>query len=133
MNKITIVGRLTKDPTFTQTNSGIDLSRFTVASKSRNKNEDGTSKTTFFMCLAWRVIAENIMQYCKKGDLVSISGSIDDRWYEADGVRKQVWEVTVEDIEFLTTKEEREKSGNAAPSKGKQQNFEPIDDDNLPF
>lgn len=134
MNKIVLCGRFTKDPTFTQTNSGIDFSRFSIACKSKLRDESGNQSTTFFMCVAWRTLAENIMKFCKKGDLVQISGSMGDRWYEKqDGSKEHVWEVTVDDIEFLTTKEEREKNGVPTTSKGQPQKFEEVDDDNLPF
>jgi single-strand DNA-binding protein len=133
MIKVTAVGRLTKDPTFTQTTSGVDITRLTIACKSKNKLEDGSYKSDFLNCVAWRTQAENIMQFCKKGDLVSVSGSLGSRVYETEGGSKLVWELTIEDIEYLTTKAERESSGGKANSKAKVQDFEEVDDDNLPF
>lgn len=133
MIKIQAVGRLTKDPTFTQTNSGIDLSRFTLACKSKIKDEEGY-KSNFLNVVAWRTHAENIMQFCKKGDLVAITGNLESRFYESENGGKQlVWEVNIEDIEYLTTKADREKNGGEVTSKSKPQKFEEVDDDNLPF
>ena len=134
MIKVSAVGRFTKDPTFTQTNAGVDLSRFTLACKSKIKLEDGGYKTNFLNCVAWRTQAENIMQFCKKGDLISIIGSLESRQYENETGEKQlVWEVNIEDVEYLTTKAEREKNGVPVTSKGNAQKFEEVDDDNLPF
>ena len=70
MNKIILVGRLTKDPELQTTNNGTSLLRFNVACKSKMRDEDGEQKVDFFVCVAWREKAELIHKYCKKGSML---------------------------------------------------------------
>lgn len=130
-NKITLVGRFTKDPEINSSMGGFKKTQFSIASKSKAKDESGDFKTDFFTCTAWRERAETIANFCKKGDLVYIVGYMTSRDYEdKDGTKKTFWEVNVEDIEFLTSKAERMSA--TAVAKG----LTPIDDgsdDNLPF
>ena len=143
MNKIILVGRLTKDPELQTTNNGTSLLRFNVACKSKFRDEDGEQKVDFFVCVAWREKAELIHKYCQKGSMFQISGSMGSRSYEKqDGTKQTIWEINVEDIEFLSTNEEsaekKEKTTTKTKSKAtpKQAELTPlddIDDDDLPF
>lgn len=144
MNKIILVGRLTKDPELQTTNNGISLVRFNVACKSKARNKDGEQETDFFVCVAWREKAELIHKYCKKGSMLQISGSMGSRSYEKqDGTKQTIWEINVEDIEFLSSTneesaEKKEKTTTKAKSKTtpKQAELTPlddVDDDDLPF
>lgn len=140
-NKIILVGRLTKDPVNETTNSGISYCRFNVACKSKQRYENGEQKVDFFVCVAWRQTAELIAKYCKKGSLLQLSGTMGSRNYEKqDGTKQTIWEVNIEDIEFLSSSEEngdKEKKETKTKTKGKavQQTLTPIevDDENLPF
>lgn len=138
MNKIILVGRLTKDPVIDTTNSGISYCRFNVACKSKQKDENGEQKVDFFVCVAWRQTAELIVQYCKKGSLLQLSGTMGSRNYEKqDGTKQTIWELNIEDIEFLSSNEENGDKETKTTTKGKavQQTLTPIEEDeeDLPF
>lgn len=134
MNKITVIGRITKKPTMSLLPSNIPYVRFNVACKSKMKNENGEYLTNFFPCVAWREKAENIVKYCDKGDLVFIGGSMNNRPYEKNGQEQSIWELNVEDIEFLTSKEEKAQNGQKNGKNDVPNELTEIeDDDNLPF
>lgn len=125
MNKIVLVGRLTKDPVIDKTSSGISFTRFNVACKGKQRDENNEPKVDFFVCVAWRQLADIIVKYCKKGSLLQLSGTMGSRSYEKqDGTKQTVWEVTLEDMEFLSSNEE------TGDKKGKpvQQRLLPIED-----
>lgn len=132
MNKIQIVGRFVKDPELSNTPNGTTVVRFNIASKSKLSEKNGDPKTDFFSCIAWKNLAETIAKYCKKGDLTVLSGTLSSRTYEKDGNKNIIWEVNVEDLEFCTTRAEREQQGvPTAP----REDLKPLDepDDPLPF
>ena len=135
MNKIILVGRLTKDPELTKTNNGLNLCRFGIACNSKQKGDDGNYQADFFNCVAWREKAEVITKYCKKGSLLQLSGTMYSRSYQKqDGTNQLVWEINVEDLEFLSSSKNEEKSNQGSKTKDAvQQTFTPIDDDELPF
>ena len=142
MNKIQLCGRITKDPELTTTNSGINLCRFNVACKSKQRDEDGEQKVDFFVCVAWREKAELICKYCKKGNLLQLSGSMGSRNYEKqDGTKQTVWEMNVEDLEFLSgssdgNEKEKTTAQTKKTAKAEQTQMIPlddVDDDSLPF
>lgn len=133
MNKIQIVGRFVKDPELSTTPSGIQTTRFNIASKSKLKEANGDAKTDFFSCIAWRSLAETITKYCKKGDLTVLSGTLSSRPYEKDGVKSIIWEVNVEDLEFCSTRADKEQQQGIPTAP--RDDLKPLDDpeDPLPF
>lgn len=136
MNKIVLVGRIVKAPELNTTSGGVSYCRFNVACKGKIRDEDGELKTDFFSCVAWRTIADNIHKFCDKGSLLQISGTMGSRFYEKEnGTKQTVWEVTVEDVEFLSSKAENGSQEKETKSKKKSSDvdMEPIDDDDLPF
>lgn len=134
MNKIILVGRLTKAPELIKTNSGVNYCRFNVACKGKMRDEDGELKTDFFPCVAWRNMADNIHKFCEKGSLLQISGTMSSRFYEKEnGTKQTVWEITIEDVEFLSSKAGSQEKEKATKKKSSDVDMEPIDDDNLPF
>lgn len=144
MNKIILVGRLTKDPMIQTTNNGTSLLRFNVACRSKFRDEDGKQETDFFVCVAWREKAELIHKYCKKGSMLQISGSMGSRNYEKqDGTKQTIWEVNVEDFEFLSStneenaeKEEKtvtKEKSEATPKQTKLTPLDDVDDNDIPF
>lgn len=107
MNKIILVGRFVKAPEGYTTANNIPYARFAIACKSRQRDEYGEQQTDFIECVAWRDKAELILKYCTKGSLVQICGSLGSRSYTGrDGTKRTVWEVQVEDVEFLSSKKE---------------------------
>ena len=129
MNKAILVGNLTKDPELTTTQSGINVTRFTVACQRKYTNENGERDCDFINCVAWRASAEFIHKYFKKGNKIGIVGTIQTRSYDAeDGTKRYVTEVVVEESEFVQSK--RDDGSQAENSKPE---LTPVDDDNLPF
>ena len=128
MNKVILIGRTTKEIVATQTNSGIDIANFTLAVQRKFRNADGEFETDFINCVAWRKTAELVGKYVKKGDRLGVVGELQTRSYEAqDGTRRYITEVLVNEIEFLTSKNERQEP---------ESKLEEIDDyskDDLPF
>lgn len=94
MNKVLMVGRLTADPELKHTNSGIDVTRFSLAVSM------GTNKTDFFNVVAWRQTATFITRYFHKGDGICIDGHLESRSYEKDGVKHTVYEVICDSAGF---------------------------------
>lgn len=101
MNKITAVGRLTADPTITESANGAALCHFTVAANTRRKNAAGQPLTNFYRCTVWRAIAENCARYLHKGDMVTISGDLSLTEYsDRNGQPRCSLEVDVSDVAF---------------------------------
>ncbi len=130
MNKLIIIGNLTKDPELSETSSGISYTKFTVAVSRNYTNSDGERETDFFDITAWRERAELCVKYLKKGSKVGIVGSVQFRTYEDDdGNKRKITEIKVDEIEFLTPKSSSEE---AKPSKKGKPQLEETDED-LPF
>ena len=126
MNKVFLIGNLTKDPELKETQSGISVCNFCIAVK-RRYAKDGEQETDFFNCKAWRGLADIIAQYCSKGKKVAVSGRIEMRQYEGnDGAKKTATEVVVEEVEFLSQKANDEPKKKAA-----MEEFD--DDEDIPF
>lgn len=105
MNKVILVGRLTKDPELKHTNSGIAVVQFTVAVNRRYAGSDGNRQADFINCVVWRQAAENLAKYMKKGGLVGVDGQIQVRTYDdAGGVKRYVTEVICDNVTFLESK-----------------------------
>ena len=101
MNKITAVGRLTADPTITESANGAALCHFTVAANTRRKNAAGQPLTNFYRCTVWCAIAENCARYLHKGDMVTISGDLALTEYsDRNGQPRCSLEVDVSDVAF---------------------------------
>lgn len=136
MNKVVLVGNLTKDPEFQTTSNGISVCRFTIAVNRKFKNEDGSYDSDFISCVAWRSTADFVSKYSHKGNKIGVVGSIQTRNYDAqDGTKRYVTEVIADDVELYTPKSENENKPKTEASQKQEvmQKFEPIDDDNLPF
>ena len=130
MNKLIIIGNLTKDPELLETPSGISYTKFTVAVSRNYTNSDGERETDFFDITAWRERAELCVKYLRKGNKVGIVGSVQFRTYEDDdGNKHKITEIKVDEIEFLTPKSSSEE---AKPSKKGKSQLEETDED-LPF
>ena len=105
MNKVFLIGNLTRDPELRETPSGVAMCRFAIAVQRPYSSQDGERQTDFFECTAWRGLAENIARFTKKGNKVAVAGHIQIRNYEDNqGVRRTVVDVIVQDCEFLTPK-----------------------------
>lgn len=102
MNKVILVGRLTKDPELRYTQSGVAVATFTLAVNRRFTNQQGEREADFIQCQVWRRQAENAANYLQKGSKCGVVGEWRTRSYEGqDGKRVYVNECLVEELEFM--------------------------------
>ncbi|NLW89296.1 MAG: single-stranded DNA-binding protein [Clostridiaceae bacterium] len=105
MNKVILVGRLTKDPEVKTTQNQVEFCSFTVAVDRRFKTANGERQADFINCVAWRQQAKLLGQYFQKGSRIGIVGNLQSRSYDdRDGKRVFVTEVSVDEIEFVDSK-----------------------------
>ncbi|EAF1769679.1 single-stranded DNA-binding protein [Listeria monocytogenes] len=112
MNRVVLVGRLTKDPELRYTPAGVAVATFTLAVNRPFKNGQGEQEADFIQCVVWRKPAENVANFLKKGSLTGVDGRVQTRNYEGnDGKRVYVTEIVAESVQFL---EHRNGSQNAS-------------------
>lgn len=104
LNQAVLVGRITGEPEVKETESGKKVTNLTLAVPRSYKNENGEYDTDFINCSLWNSIAENVCQYCHKGDLVGIKGRIQTDTYEKDGEKKFAMQLVAEKVTFLSSK-----------------------------
>src|SRR5574344_1379047 len=111
MNKIILVGRLTKDPELRSTSSGISTVNFSIAVNRNFKNKEGNYDADFLNCVAFRNQADFISKYFKKGSMIGVEGRVQTRSYDAqDGSKRYVTEIVVENAEFVGGRNENSRS-----------------------
>ena len=151
MNRVVIVGRLTRDPDLRYTPNGVAVANFTVASNRPFKNQQGEQEADFINCVVWRAAAENLANYMSKGQQVGVDGRLQSRRYDdKDGKTVFVTEVVAESVQFLEPKNSNKQGGNNKTKQDTPYNYqnnnqnqassnqtegEPIDisGDDLPF
>ena len=105
MNKILLIGRLTKDPELRYTQSGTAVASFTLAVNRNFTNQNGEREADFINCIAWQKAAEFVLQYFKKGQQMALEGRLQVRSYDDNnGQRRWVTEVVTEKVEFVGSK-----------------------------
>lgn len=105
MNKVILIGRITKDPELRKTPQDVSVVQFTIAVNRNYQNKNGERQADFINCIAWRNQAENLARYIKKGGQIAIDGNIQTRTYDdPNGVRKYITEVVCDSIHFLEAK-----------------------------
>ena len=105
MNKVILMGRLTRDPELRRTPNDIPVVQFVLAVNRNYQGSNGERQADFINCIAWRNQAENLSRYIRKGGLVAVDGSIQTRSYDdQNGVRRYVTEVICNQINFLEPK-----------------------------
>ena len=137
MNKVTIIGNVTKDPVMQQTQSGISNCSFTLAVRRKFKNDNGDYESDFLNCVAWKGTADICGKYLKKGSKCAIGGSIQIRSYDdKNGAKRYITEIIVDDVEFINKSDkapsipkETAQTGN----KKQKQDLKPVEDYGLPF
>ncbi len=123
MNKVILMGRLTRDVEMRQTPSGASLARFTIAVDRRFSGRDGQRQADFISCAAWRQTGEFISRYFQKGSMIAVSGSIQSRsWEGQDGKRQYATEVVVDEAYFTGSRAETGSRNNGANTGGGYQN-----------
>lgn len=109
LNQTVVVGRLVADPTLQKVESGKKVSNITIAVPRSYKNENDEYDTDFVDCVLWGGIAENTIEYCKKGDILGIKGRVQtDTYKDEDGKTKKVTKVIAEKVTFLSKAREKE-------------------------
>ncbi len=104
MNKVILMGRLTKDPEMRSTVSNVSVCSFTVAVDRRFKSE-GQPTADFIPVIAWRQTAEFVSKYFRKGSKIALTGSIQTRsWDDKEGKRHYATEVVADEVEFCESK-----------------------------
>lgn len=133
MNKIMIIGNLTKAPELRSTQDGTPVCGFTVAvnrQRTKNNPEPGAD---FFNVNAWRGLGENCAKFLDKGRKVAVTGRISLRTWEKDGKHGASLEVLAEDVEFLSSRAETATPTQAAPQVDPASGMEAVEPDDLPF
>ena len=150
MNKVYLIGNLTRDPEMRSTSTGIPVCNFSIAVNRRFKNaQTGQQETDFFNIVAWRQLAELCGRYLAKGRKVAVFGSIQTRTYEAqDGSKRSAFDIVADEVEFLSSANagsapssdshaavspapvQRQQAPSYAPA---DSGFTQVDDDELPF
>lgn len=142
INRVILIGRMTKEPVLRKTQSGASITSFTVACDRRVKAE-GQPTADFINCVCWNKVADNTAQYTHKGSLVGVEGRIQTRNYDdQSGKRVYITEVVADSVQFLEPKgTNRDVTSNTpsydAGNQGYQSNVNDdeyqIQEDDLPF
>ncbi|MCM3740141.1 single-stranded DNA-binding protein [Oceanobacillus luteolus] len=120
LNRVVLVGRLTRDPDLRYTPNGVAVANFNIAVNRPFSNQQGEREADFINGVVWRRQAENLANFMKKGSLIGVDGRLQTRSYEGqDGKTVYVTEVVADSIQFLETKGS---SGGGSGSSGYQQN-----------
>lgn len=104
MNRVILVGRITKDPEIKSTQSNIAVVTFTLAVNRQFADQSGEKQADFIQCVVWRKQAENLARFVRKGALLGVEGRIQTRQYEADNGTRYVTEVVCDSVQFLESK-----------------------------
>lgn len=132
MNKVILIGNLTKEPEMRYTQNGTAVCTFTVAVSRRYASKDGNRETDFFPVVAWNKLGEICGAYLSKGHKAAVVGELQTRSYEAkDGTKRYITEIMAEQVDFLTPRNDRQQ--NAAQATPEVDGFTEICDENLPF
>jgi len=130
LNRVVLIGRLTKDPELRYTPTGVAVCNFTLAIDRNFKNAQGNRDTDFINCVVYRQLAELCANYLAKGKLAAVDGRIQVRSYTAqDGQKRWVTEVIAEDVRFLSPKDSGSGSTGGSSPYGREVNL----DDDIPF
>ena len=145
MNKVFLIGNLTRDPELSQLPSGVSVCKFGLAVNRNFTNSNGEREVDFFNVTAWRGLGENCAKYLSKGRKVSVMGNIQVRNYEdKEGNKRTAVDIVAEDIEFLSKNDDGDSprgggnsgnNGSGQQSKSRRQVSEltPVDNEDLPF
>ena len=143
INRVVLVGRLTRDPELRKTTSGNAVATFTIAIDNRLKNPDGSKSTSFIPCVVFGERSDVVTKFARKGMLVGVEGRINQRSYlKADSSKATVFEIVCDSVQFLEKREsipneevEIPPFDDVAPIADDTKNLDSIEitDDDLPF
>lgn len=124
INRVVLVGRLTKDPELTVTPNGNHVAQFTLAVNRSFTNQQGEREADFIRCVVWRRQAENVANYLRKGSLAGVDGRIETRSFEGqDGRRVYITEVVADRVQFLEPRSAQQAQGDQG-FYGQQQQYQ---------
>ena len=130
LNKVILIGNLTKDPELKQTPSGVSVTSFSIGVSRKYSGSDGNRETDFINIVAWRSTAEFIAKYFRKGSGISIVGSLQVRSYDSNGQKRYVTEVVAEEAGCI---DKKESTGSEAVNIPPEKYEEVPNDEELPF
>ncbi|MBQ7373645.1 MAG: single-stranded DNA-binding protein [Clostridia bacterium] len=136
MNKLFLIGNLTRDPEMSETSSGVAFCRLGIAVNRPYQGSDGERATDFFNVTVWRNHAENCGRYLKKGSKVAIVGSLQNRSYEdKDGNKRTVTDIIANEVEFLSVRNQGDDMDSVEQPvrRNERPSLEPVNEDDLPF
>ena len=138
LNRVILIGRLTKDPELRYTPSGVAVTQFTLAVDRPFTNQGGEREADFLNIVTWRTLAETCANYLRKGRLTAVEGRVQTRSYDNnEGRRVYVTEIVADNVRFLESANSggrREDGGNAGNRGGQRSdsNMDPFADDGKP-
>lgn len=131
LNRVVLIGRLTKDPELRYTPNGVAVATFTLAVDRSWTNAQGEKEADFIPIVVWRKQAENCANYIGKGSLVAVDGRLQIRTYDGkDGQRRWVTEVVAESVRFL---DKRDSASGTSQEFGPVGNEVEFTDEEIPF
>lgn len=136
LNKITIHGRLCRDPELKTTQSGVPVCSFVVAVDRTYAKQGEEKQSDFFTVETWRALAETTSRYLSKGSEVVVSGSMEsDKWQDKFGNNRISWKLKADSFDFCGSKnnENAESHGREQSPDNTSEDFAPVLDDDLPF
>lgn len=130
MNKVFLIGNLTKDPSISTITDGTALCKFTLAVNRRSGNDE----TDFFPIIAWKVLAENCSKFLKKGSKAAVIGSVKIRNYDTeDGTKRYITEVIADDVQFLSSRSSDSSVSGGSSIQSSEVSSDPVQESDLPF
>lgn len=134
MNKVILIGNLTREPELRTTSTGVPVCAFGLAVNRRMKNAQGKQETDFFNITAWRQTGERCAKYLHKGSKACVVGAVQVRNYEdSEGNKRVAVDIVADEVEFLSTPQQKQQGGEGYHQAPVPQAHTDIDDDELPF
>ena len=135
MNKVILIGNLTRDPELSNTASGVAMCRMGIAVNRNYTNSEGNRETDFFNITTWRGLAERCGKYLRKGSKIALVGNLQMRSFEVNGEKRSMIDIIAEDVEFLSPKGSTDGDTLTANTESQEKvvKLEPVDDSDLPF
>lgn len=133
MNKIVIIGRLTRDPELKSTNAGTSVCNFSVAVDRTYRDKEGNRPTDFFDISVFGATAEFVSNYFKKGSSIAVSGAMESRKFvDKDGNNRIAWSLHADEVNFCGSKSENN-GGSQKPSIDEGYSGDPVESDDALF
>ena len=133
MNKIVIIGRLTRDPELKSTNAGTSVCNFSVAVDRTYRDKEGNRPTDFFDISVFGATTEFVSKYFKKGSSIAVSGAMESRKFvDKDGNNRIAWSLHADEVNFCGSKSENN-GGSQKPSIDEGYSGDPVESDDALF